>query len=496
MTFKHSLSALSALIFLGATSALAADDAPRRFDFGPSNVETLAKSHLSVGADSRFSAATNYGWLDVVNLQERDRKTPDAARRDLVFGNRPHTFRIGGLKPGLYRLTIVCGDMQYGNHATRVIVGSETWPTLKTRAREFQTLTGTIRVAAQTLDIKFDLPANSGQNWAVNSIALEAAMAPIKPQITSEQVKGEIVSRWNSALVTGTDPTKPLLADFRAKPNAGAFAPTGLTRADYLKLIENQVDYWKTQQNADGAIIDPYLKYEWQYSTPSYALAGAAAVAWGGRTDLLESSAKAMDWSVTTLSERRAATAHEDFFAPLIAHAYPLLKPLVAPERAARWEAQIRGIDPYKIYRQPIGANNWNLVAASGEAGCQRLGLRPKTNDYVDDSIASQGAHFRTPYGLYLEGPMAYDAFPRLWVSDMIAHGYGGNSAAELIEALRRGAITSLFLQSPWGELPAGHRSAPTAASDPRHERESGPSHRSGGRLWYRVRCKFRPHWR
>ncbi len=460
MTFKNSLSALSALIFLGATSALAADDAPRRFDFGPSNSGALAKTYKSVGANSRFSAATNYGWLDVVNLQERDRKKPDVTRRDLVFGEQPHTFRIGGLKPGLYRLTVVCGDADYGNHATRVTVGGETWPTLKPRAREFQTVTGTVRVTGETLDIKFDLPPNSGQNWAVNSIALEAATAPMKPQISSEQVTAKIVSRWNSALFTGADPTQPLLADFRAKTNAGAFAPTGLTRADYLKLIVSQVDYWKTQQNADGAIIDPYLKYEWQYSTPSYALAGAAAVAWGGRTDLLESSAKAMDWSVLTLSERRAATNHEDFFAPLIAHAYPLLKPLVAPERAARWEAQIRGIDPYKIYRQPIGANNWNLVAASGEAGFQRLGLRPVTNDYVNDSIAAQGIHFRTPYGLYLEGPMAYDAFPRLWLSDVVAHGYEGNSAAEMTEALRRGSVTSLFLQSPWGELPAGHRSA------------------------------------
>lgn len=296
MTFKNSLFSLSALIFLGATSALAADNTPRRFDFGPPDASALAKNHLSVGAASRFSPAVNYGWLDAANLQARDRKTPDEARRDLVFSDQPQTFRIGGLKPGLYRLTIVCGDAYYGNHATRVIVGGAAWPTLNPRAREFQTVTGTVRVAAETLDISFDSPTKPAQDWVVNSIALEAATAPMNPQITSEKVTGKIISRWNSALFTGADPTKPLLADFRAEPNKGAFAPTGLTRADYLRLIESEADYWKTQQNADGAIIDPYLKYEWQYSTPSYALASAAAVAWGGRTDLLESSARAAEY--------------------------------------------------------------------------------------------------------------------------------------------------------------------------------------------------------
>jgi hypothetical protein len=45
-------------------------------------------------------------------------------------------------------------------------------------------------------------------------------------------------------------------------------------------------------------------------------------------------------------------------------------------------------------------------------------------------------------------------------VADVMAHGYTGAHHAELGEALRRAALTSLFMQSPWGELPAGGRSA------------------------------------
>ena len=55
---------------------------------------------------------------------------------------------------------------------------------------------------------------------------------------------------------------------------------------------------------------------------------------------------------------------------------------------------------------------------------------------------------------------MAYDHFPRLWAGDLIARGYRGPYCRELTETLRRASVTSLFLQSPSGELPAGGRSA------------------------------------
>lgn len=266
---------------------------------------------------------------------------------------------------------------------------------------------------------------------------------------------------WGPVL-TWPDPTEALLKQFRALPmlEHPPFHPTKLDRSDYLKLIVSQVDFWKAHQNAEGAIIDPDRKVEWQYNTPAYALAATAAIAWDGREDLVESAAQAMDWSVVSLSKRRAPNGHEDFFPPLIAYALPRLEPFVPRERVGSWEKAIRGMDPNKIYRHAMRETNWNLVAASGEFLFQKLGLRNPACEYVNQSIATQGRHFKTPYGLYLEGPMAYDAFPRLWTSDLMAAGYQGAYAIELEEMLRRGALTSLFMQSPWGELPAGGRSA------------------------------------
>lgn len=272
------------------------------------------------------------------------------------------------------------------------------------------------------------------------------------PQTKSEW-QGDVFKR---------DPTQPLLAAFRknAKGVAFNFRPTHLSRGDYLQLIAAEVDFWKGQQNADGAIIDPYSKQEIQYSTPAFAQAAALLVALGGRGDLLEPAAKALDHATRALAERKAANSHEDFYPTMIAHALRLLKPLAAPERVARWESDITRFDPFKTYRQALGSMNWNIVSSAGEALFQQMRLRDPANRYAAESFAAQGRHFTSPWGLYVEGPLAYDHFPRIFLADVLARGYNGPYRAELSEALRRAAISSLFMQSPWGELPAGGRSA------------------------------------
>ena len=234
---------------------------------------------------------------------------------------------------------------------------------------------------------------------------------------------------------------------------------TRLKRADYLKLIAGNVDFFKSHQDERGAIIDPYRKAEFQYATPCFAYAAATLVAHARRDDLLEPAAKAFDWASSQLAKSEGATNHDDFYAPPLARAYPLLKDRVTPARAKKWADDLGGFDPYKVYKYRPGANNWNVVAMSGEFLFHKLGLR-KEITFVEDSVRAQGRHFNSPWGLYTEGPMAYDHFPRLWAADLIASGYSGPRAAELTEVLRRAALASLFMQSPTGELPTGGRSA------------------------------------
>ncbi|BCM90996.1 hypothetical protein IAD21_02859 [Abditibacteriota bacterium] len=438
----------TAILVGGCLSSAQAQTKTRSFDFGDAGA--LQANYLAANAGA-FSATRGYGWLQTQDLLLRDRKTPDNLRRDFVWGKTPATFRVSGLTPGRYKLTVIVGDANYGDHRTQVAVaGAPAMPLLDPGVGEFATLNATINCGA-TCDINFSSPDN---NWNVNALSLEPTTENQAPTVTKERLSSNVV--WD---VSAVDPTKPLLAQFQAGAPQG-FSSTGLSRADYLKLITGEVDFWKTKQNVDGAIIDPYRNEEWQYATPAFAYAASALIAWDKRTDLLESAAKAMDWATLRLSQRKAATGHEDFYPPMLAHALVLLKPRVTPERAAQWETNLKSFDPYKTYRVSLGGSNWNIVSLSGEAAFMRLGLRPATSDYVEKSLSAQVQHFGSSYGLYLEGPMAYDLFPRLWLNDMLADGYSGPYQKEADEVMRRGAITSLFMQSPWGELPAGGRSA------------------------------------
>ncbi|MDQ3440163.1 MAG: glycoside hydrolase family 88 protein, partial [Planctomycetota bacterium] len=435
----------------------------RRIDFGNGPAE---KGYTRVPADVRYSAKSGYGWLEAENLVDRDRKAPDNLRADYAFGRAPATFRVD-VKPGVYKMTLIFGDMTHGDHVldAAVDVPGVKLATLTAEAAEFATLTTAFEIKTGQLNLRCDSPED---NWVLNALVLEPAEKPEAPNVKKQQ--------FAEATTAGARPAaRDTWPDVKAMPDPIAahvkrfrdhvatrradLAATGLTRADYLKLIAGNVDFFKQHQDERGAIIDPYRKAEFQYSTPCYAYAAATLIAHAKRDDLLESAAKAFDWAASQLAKGEGANGHEDFYTPSLARAYPLLKDRVAPERAKKWADDLAGFDPYKVYAYPPGANNWNVVAASGEFLLHKLALR-KDLAFVEDSIRAQGRHFDSPWGLYTEGPMAYDHFPRLWAGDLIASGYGGARSAELSEMLRRGALTSLFMQSPTGELPTGGRSA------------------------------------
>jgi rhamnogalacturonyl hydrolase YesR len=425
-----------------------------RFDFGGG---PTASGHAPITAGTLYNSERGYGWIDPNDLADRDRGWPDALLRDLILGRAAATFRVD-LPPGIYRMTLVSGDMQFADHVLDVSIDGQELelPRIANVLGEFITLRVAFGHESDHLLIRFNSPVN---NWVANALVLEPAEEPAAPALTSERHQAPVRDTWTDVRAL-PDPIAAYVEQFRQDL---AVAPpirrTGLSRDDYLRVIESNIDYFKALQNEDGAIIDPYREVEFQYSTPCFALAAAAVVAHGGREDLLEPAAKAMDHATIALSRRQAATAHEDFYAPVLAHALPLLKPLVDEARAARWEQNLRSFDPHEVYRASRGGNNWNVVALSGEALLHQQGIREDMT-WAEVSLGAQGRFFASPWGLYTEGPMAYDLFPRMWAADMVAAGYSGRRVEELREALRRGALTSLFMQSPTGELPAGGRSA------------------------------------
>jgi hypothetical protein len=249
------------------------------------------------------------------------------------------------------------------------------------------------------------------------------------------------------------------LAHSPARPRA-----TGLSRDEYVRLIDGITTFFARFQDERGAIIDPYEKRERQYSTPAFALSAAVLCASKRRAELLPAAVRAMASACSDLTQGKAADRHADFFTVLLLHADVVLRGLVPASISAAWRRDLAAIVPEQVYvNQPASGrplNNWNLVAAAGEYLRCREGYG-RSEAWVEASLARQAEHF-TQAGMYRDpnDPMAYDHFARLWALDLVEEGYAGAQAARLREWLERAAWASLFMQSPHGELPCGGRSA------------------------------------
>lgn len=257
------------------------------------------------------------------------------------------------------------------------------------------------------------------------------------------------------------------------------FQPTGLSRDDYLEVIAGQVTTMSQYQDADGRIIDPHGKREKYYSTPCFAHA-VAVLAHAGypiSEALLESGMRALDVSIRDLFENTPADRHGDFFTWPVTWAWHLFQPFASAERKARWQEQLAAMPIEKVYseyKRPFGtyehrefynaygkswSHNWNIVNATGEGLRAIHGLT--SWDYTDFSLTMQTAHF-TPFGMYQENgdPLAYDLFARHYIAALLELGYRSFTYTTYRPLLWRGAWTSLFMQSPTGELPTGYRSS------------------------------------
>jgi hypothetical protein len=245
------------------------------------------------------------------------------------------------------------------------------------------------------------------------------------------------------------------------KTEPAPIEPTGLTRDDYLSVIAGQVKAMRTYQDADGRIVDPVEKKENYYTTPCYALS-VAALAAGGRCDeaLLQSGIKAMDAAVSDMANATPRDNHGDFYVWPVMLAYELYTKTVDASHIAVWTEQLKRVEKEKLYKVLARGNNWNLVNASGEFLRVQHGM---TDDiaYVEKSLGIQKKHF-TIAGMYKEGgkPLAYDHFSRHFLAGMMEKGYRGEHFADFQDLVWRGAWMSLFMQSPFGEMPTGHRSS------------------------------------
>ncbi len=264
----------------------------------------------------------------------------------------------------------------------------------------------------------------------------------------------------------------PLQAEidaFLAREAAFAgFEDTGLRNSDYLRLIAKQVKAFRPCQDSNGAIIDPVQKIEWQYSTPCYALSVALLVATGYDKDpeLLASGVQAMSCSVDEMHEYRCAHNHGEFFIQPVMLALDVYARLVTPEQLAEWKRKLSTLDPYKLYPDNLQRKkvcyNHNVVALAGEYLLIKNDLNGD-QAFFDEHLAHQKVYI-SRHGMYKDqdpnNPIVYDEFTRQFISSILVEGYSGPERDFYRDGMWRGAWTSLFMQSPFGECPTGGRSA------------------------------------
>ncbi|WP_284285521.1 hypothetical protein [Alicyclobacillus fastidiosus] len=227
-----------------------------------------------------------------------------------------------------------------------------------------------------------------------------------------------------------------------------------------LELIYNIVHYFTGHQSEHGRIIDPYVHQEKQYSTPAYAAVAALLANELKDSSFLDHAIRALDASLDDLIHQRAADGHSNFYTTMLVFAFHELKPQVSLNQVEIWKRAFDGIDWQSVYKPSF--NNWSIVQLAGEWLRSIAGLGPslEVNDF-DEALAPH-MELITEYGMYIDpnGPLAYDMFSRNYLLLILLHGYNGRFRKQLQECFRRGTFTSLFLQSPLGEMPTGGRSA------------------------------------
>lgn len=247
------------------------------------------------------------------------------------------------------------------------------------------------------------------------------------------------------------------------------FTAKGFDNKEYLVQIERQVRAFYPYQNKEtGAIIDPVYKIEWQYSTPCYALSVGLLNKTGFIKDaiLLKSGIRALDCSIAEMNENRCAHHHGEFFIQPIMLALDLYKGYVSEAQMTVWKEKIAEVDPYLLYKDNLQKKkfcyNHNVVALAGEY------IRMKENIAIDRNFLEIHFEHQKQYmsanGLYIDSktnpPMVYDEFTRQFMTSILVEGYDGACKDFYSRKLLDGAWTSIFMQSPYGEVPTGGRSA------------------------------------
>ncbi len=248
------------------------------------------------------------------------------------------------------------------------------------------------------------------------------------------------------------------------------WSPLPYSKDRVLELVEELVEKNTQIQDSTGAIIDPVLQREHQYSTPYFAHAVGTLLRYGRGQEFLQNGVAAMD---KALSDFRKGTAHipdqhGEFYIAALAKALPLYKTFVDQRTYDDWLSKIK--TPLSVIWKGSdkSLNNWRTYVMKGEWERAQKGWADKDSvvDFIEHNWEHETQKLRIamdPQGLYQDWSsdpqsLAVEAVGRGNLTAIAFGGYDGPSATEIKDAIMRGAMTSLQLMSPTGQCPPNGR--------------------------------------
>ncbi len=249
-----------------------------------------------------------------------------------------------------------------------------------------------------------------------------------------------------------------------------AWEPSGVTRTDYLDAVERLVRFLSQHQGDSGAIIDPVIDREHQYSTPYYAYAVGTLLDAGRALDLRDSGIAAMEHATACFAGGNDAIPdnHGEFFIAPLTGALDLYREHASSRQVKTWTKRLRTPIASIIESVSSKTNNWRTYAMKGEWLRANADLVDKQSAtaFIEDAWLHRTQRERMiadEWSLYQDWnghpqSHAVEAVGRGNLLALVHAGYDGPSAAEIADAVQRGTSTALMLQSPDGQCPPNGR--------------------------------------
>jgi hypothetical protein len=247
---------------------------------------------------------------------------------------------------------------------------------------------------------------------------------------------------------------------------ARPWKPLAISKGKYLDAIEGVCRYSIQHQDAEGAIIDPFLKREHQYATPYFAHATGTLIHSGRALDLLPYGVKAMDHATKCFAAGNNAIPdqHGNFFIAALVGAVDLYKGRVPESTIATWRERLK--KPLRDIEAENATNNWETYVMKGEWMRALAGLadRGQATAAIENAWVQRQRNriAAPPWRVYHDRTSDPDtlreAVGRGNLLALTHLGYDGPSAREIRNAVEQGTRLTLLLQDPSGQVPPNGR--------------------------------------